>query len=51
MSGGLETDILTFMEEVDPGMVDEVLNWRFTFEDILRSDGNGAKLVIKRSTT
>jgi flagellar motor switch protein FliG len=48
MSGGLETDILTFMEVVDPSMVDEILNWRFTFEDILRIDGNGVQLVIKK---
>ena len=51
MKGGLATDILTTMEEVDPIMVDEILNGRFTFEDILRIDGNGAKLVIKRRTT
>ena len=24
-------------------MVDEILNWRFTFEDILRIDGNGVQ--------
>jgi flagellar motor switch protein FliG len=47
MSGGLETDILTSMEVVDPSMVYEILNWRFTFEDILRIDGNGVQLVIK----
>jgi flagellar motor switch protein FliG len=47
MSGGLETDILTSMEEVDPSMIDEILNWRLTFEDILRIDGNGVQLVIK----
>lgn len=47
MSCGLETDILTSMEEVDPSMVDEIFNWRFTFEDILRMDGNRVRLVIK----
>ena len=47
MKGGLATDILTAMEEVDPSMVDEILNWRFTFEDILRIDNNGVQLVIK----
>ena len=43
MKGGLATDILTAMEEVDPSMVDEILNWRFTFEDILRIDVNGVQ--------
>jgi flagellar motor switch protein FliG len=43
MKGGLATDILTSMEEVDSSMVDEILNWRFTFEDILRIDGNGVQ--------
>ena len=47
MKGGLATDILTAMEEVDPSMVDETLNWRFTFEGILRTAGNGVQLVIK----
>jgi flagellar motor switch protein FliG len=47
MSGGLATDILTTMEEVDPSMVDEIFNWRCTFEDILRIDSNGVQLVIK----
>jgi hypothetical protein len=41
MSGGLETDILTSMEEVDPGMVDEILDWKFTFRGILRINVNG----------
>ena len=43
MKGGLATDILTAMEKVDPSMVDEILNWRFTFEDILRIDVNGVQ--------
>ena len=43
MKGGLATDILTAMEEVDPSMDDEILNWRFTFEDILRIDNNGVQ--------
>ena len=43
MKGGLATDILTAMEEVDQSMVDEIPNWRFTFEDILRIDGNGVQ--------
>jgi flagellar motor switch protein FliG len=43
----LATDILTAMKEVDPSMVDEILNLRFTFEDILRIDNNGVQLVIK----
>ena len=47
MKGGLATDILTAMEEVDPSMVDEILNWRFTFENILRIVNNGVQLVIK----
>jgi len=42
-----ETDILTYMEEMDPSMVDEIRNLRFTFEDILRIDDNGIQLVIK----
>lgn len=42
-----ETDILTSMEEMDPSMVDEIRNLRFTFEDILRIDDNGIQLVIK----
>lgn len=41
-----ETDILASMEEVDPGMVDEIRNLRFTFEDILRIDDNGVQIVI-----
>ena len=47
MSGSLERDILTSMEEVDPSLVDEILNWRFTFEDILRIDSNKVQLFIK----
>ena len=47
MKGCLATDILTAMEEVDPSMVDEILNWRFTFEDIFRIDNNRVQLVIK----
>jgi len=43
MIGGLATDILTSIEEVDPSMVDETLNWRFTFEDVLRIDVNGVQ--------
>ena len=43
MKGCLATDILTAMEEVDPSMVDEILNWKFTFEDILRIDVNGVQ--------
>ena len=43
MKGGLATDILTAMEEVDPSMVDEILNWKLTFEDILRIDVNGVQ--------
>ena len=43
MKGGLATDILTSIEEVDPSMVDEILNWKFTFEDILRTDVNGVQ--------
>jgi flagellar motor switch protein FliG len=43
MKCGLATDILTAMEEVDPSMVDEILNLRFTFEDIIRIDGNGVQ--------
>jgi len=43
MIGGLATDILTSIEEVDPSMVDEILNWRFTFEDVLRTDVNGVQ--------
>ena len=43
MKGGLATDILTAMEKVDPSMVDEILNWKFTFEDILRIDVNGVQ--------
>ena len=35
------------MEEVDPSMVDEIRNLRFTFEDILRINDNGVQLVIK----
>ena len=42
-----ETDILASMEEVDPSMVDEIRNLRFTFEDILRINDNGVQLVIK----
>jgi flagellar motor switch protein FliG len=42
-----ETDILTSMKEVDPSMVDEIRNLRFTFEDILIIDDNGVQLVIK----
>ena len=38
-----EMDILTSMEEVDPSMVDEIRNLRFSFEDILRIDGNGVQ--------
>ena len=34
MNGGLETDILTVVEEMDPSMSDEILNLRFTFKDI-----------------
>ena len=47
MKGGLATDILTAMEEVDPSMVDEILNWMFTFEDILGIDNVGVQFVIK----
>ena len=43
MKGGLATNILTAMEEVDSSMVDEIFNWRCTFEDILRIDGNGVQ--------
>ena len=42
-----ETDILASMEGIDPNMVDEIRNLRFTFEDILRIDDNGVQLVIK----
>ena len=42
-----ESDILTSMEEVDPSMVDEIRNLRFTFEDILKIDDTGIQLVIK----
>jgi len=38
---------LASMEEVDPSMVDEIRNLRFTFEDILRINDNGVQLVIK----
>ena len=43
MKGGLATDILTAMQEVDPSMVDEMLNWGFTFEDILGIDNKGVQ--------
>ena len=43
----METDILTSMEEVDPGMVNEIRNLRFVFEDILEIDDNAVQLVIK----
>ena len=43
MKGGLATDILAAMEEVDPSIDDEILNWRFTFEDVLRIDGIGVQ--------
>ena len=46
MKGGLATDILTSIEEVDPSMVDEILNWRFTFEDVLRIYNNGVKMRV-----
>jgi hypothetical protein len=39
MNGGLETDILTVVKEMDPSMSDEILNLRLTFKDILRIDG------------
>jgi len=42
-----EMDILNSMEEVDPDMVSEIRNLRFTFEDILRVDDNGIQLVLK----
>jgi flagellar motor switch protein FliG len=34
------TKVLVSMDEEDPSMVDEILNWKFTFEDILRIDVN-----------
>ena len=43
MIGGLETDILASMEEVDPSMVDEIINLKFTFEYILSIDVNGVQ--------
>ena len=35
--------VLANMDEEDPSMVDEILNWKFTFEDILRIDVNGVQ--------
>ena len=37
------TKVLASMDEEDPSMVDEILNWKFTFEDILRIDVNGVQ--------
>ena len=34
------SQVLANMDEEDPSMVDEILNWKFTFEDILRIDVN-----------
>jgi flagellar motor switch protein FliG len=54
MKGGLATDILTSIEEVDPSMVDEIINLKFTFEDILRIDVNGVQnegLLVSLKTT
>ena len=38
--------VLASMDEEDPSMVDEILNWRFTFEDVLRIDNNGVKMWV-----
>ena len=35
--------VLANMDEEDPSMVDAILNWKFTFEDILRIDVNGVQ--------
>ena len=35
------TKLLASMDEEDLSMVDAILNWKFTFEDILRIDVNG----------
>ena len=35
--------VLANMDEEDPSMVDEILNWKFTFENILRIDVNGVQ--------
>ena len=37
------SQVLANMDEEDPSMVDEILNWKFTFEDILRIDVNGVQ--------
>ena len=37
------SQVLANMDEEDPSMVDEILNWKFTFEDILRVDVNGVQ--------
>ena len=35
--------VLASMDEEDPSMVDEIINLKFTFEDILRIDVNGVQ--------
>ena len=37
------TKVLASMDEEDPSMVDEIINLKFTFEDILRIDVNGVQ--------
>ena len=37
------SQVLANMDEEDPSMVDEILNWKFTFEDIHRVDVNGVQ--------
>ena len=40
------SQVLANMDEEDPSMVDEILNWKFTFEDVLRIDNNGVKMWV-----
>jgi flagellar motor switch protein FliG len=50
MSGGLESDkLMTSLEKMGSSMIDEILNLRFTFEDIVRIYDNRVQFFIKEA--
>ncbi len=54
MMGAMDRDsesmILSSMEEIDPEMANEIRNLRFTFENILKIDDEGIRLILREVT-
>ncbi|MCL2340601.1 MAG: flagellar motor switch protein FliG [Proteobacteria bacterium] len=47
MSDNLDADILDDLEQVDPGMVEEIRKMMFTFEDLCDLDGRSIQMILR----